>query len=183
MSQQDSIREIGRTTIRHGRKFDFEVLKVQMPGGKTLEADIVRHGGSAVILPVFETEGKKSVVFVKNHRFSIGRPLLEIPAGTLEKGEDPMVCAGRELIEETGYKAAKIVPLVEFLPTPGMTNERMHAFFATGLTQVGQELEDDESIEVELVEVEEAIRMSQDGRLDDGKSILAILLARAKGLV
>lgn len=181
MSQQDSIREIGRTTIRHGRKFDFEVLKVQMPGGKTLEADIVRHGGSAVILPVFETGGRKSVVFVKNHRFSIGRPLLEIPAGTLEKGEDPMVCAGRELIEETGFRAARVEPLVEFFPTPGMTNERMHAFLATDLTEVGQDLEEDESIEVEIIPAAEAIAMASDGRLEDGKSILAILLAARLG--
>ncbi len=179
----EGIREIGRTTVRSGRKFDFEVVKVQMPGGRTLEVDLVRHGGAAVILPVLESGGTKNVVFVRNHRYSIGRPLLEIPAGTLEKGEEPIVCAGRELIEETGYSAAKVEPLVEFLPSPGMSDERMYTFLATGLTQVGQDLEEDESIEVEIVPAATAIAMASDGRLEDGKSILAILLAARLGLL
>jgi len=177
----EGIREIGRTTVRSGRKFDFEVVKVHMPGGRTLEVDLVRHGGAAVILPILELEGEKRVVFVRNHRYSIGRPLLEIPAGTLEKGEKPVVCAGRELIEETGYRAAKLEPLVEFLPSPGMSDERMFTFLATGLTQVGQDLEEDESIEVEIVPASDAIAMASDGRLEDGKSILAILLAARLG--
>ncbi|MBX3378854.1 MAG: NUDIX hydrolase [Phycisphaeraceae bacterium] len=177
----EGIREIGRTTVRHGRKFDFEVVSVAMPGGRTLQVDLVRHGGAAVILPVLEAAGGKSVVFVRNHRYSIGRPLLEIPAGTLEKGEQPIVCAGRELIEETGYRAANIEPLVEFLPSPGMSDERMYTFLATGLTHVGQDLEEDESIEVEIVPAADAIAMASDGRLEDGKSILAVLLAARLG--
>lgn len=177
----EGIREISRTTVRSGRKFDFEVVKVQMPAGRTIEVDLVRHGGAAVILPILETGGMRSVVFVRNHRHSIGRPLLEIPAGTLEKGEDPIVCAGRELIEETGYRAAKVEPLVEFLPSPGMSDERMFTFLATGLTHVGQDLEEDESIEVEVIPATEAIAMASDGRLEDGKSILAILLAAHLG--
>lgn len=177
----EGIREIGRTTVRRGRKFDFELVIVQMPGGRTLEVDLVRHGGAAVILPVLEESGKKSVVFVRNHRYSVGRPLLEIPAGTLEKGEDPVVCAGRELIEETGYRADRVAPLVEFFPSPGMSDERMFTFVATGLKHVGQDLEEDESIEVEIVPAADALAMASDGRLEDGKSILAILLAARLG--
>ncbi|MBS0191278.1 MAG: NUDIX hydrolase [Phycisphaerales bacterium] len=183
MSEPDSIREIGRTTLRKGRKFDFEVLRVRAASGKELECDIVRHGGSAVILPVLDRPEGPAIVFVRNYRYSIARTLLEIPAGTLEKGEDPGVCAGRELIEETGYRAARIEPLAEFLPTPGMTNERMHLFLATGLSFVGQDLEEDESIQVELVPVPEAISMATGGRLEDGKSILALCLARQKQLL
>lgn len=177
----EGIREIGRTTVRKGRKFDFEVVKVEMPGGRAIEVDLVRHGGAAVILPVLENGGVKSIVFVRNHRFSIRRPLLEIPAGTLEKGEDPAVCAGRELIEETGYRAARVEALVEFFPSPGMSDERMFTFLATGLTHVGQDLEEDESIAVEIVPASDAIAMASDGRLEDGKSILAILLAARLG--
>ncbi|MGH7243854.1 MAG: NUDIX hydrolase [Phycisphaerales bacterium] len=177
----EGIREISRTTVRKGRKFAFELVKVQMPGGRTLEVDLVRHGGAAVILPILESGGTKQVVFVRNHRFSIGRPLLEIPAGTLEKGEEPILCAARELTEETGYKAASVKPLAEFFPSPGMSDERMFTFLATDLTQVGQDLEEDESIEVELIPTSEAIAMASDGRLEDGKSILAILLAARLG--
>jgi ADP-ribose pyrophosphatase len=154
-----------------------------MPGGQELEREIVRHGGSAVILPILETGGRRQIVFVENHRFSIGRTLLEIPAGTLEAGEDVSVCAGRELIEETGYRAAQIERLAEFYPTPGMTDERMHLFIATGLTHVGQDLEDDESITVRLLDAAEAMRLATSGSLEDGKSILAITLAHARGLI
>lgn len=177
----EGIREIGRTTVRSGRKFDFEVVKVQMPTGRTIEVDLVRHGGAAVILPILDDGKCRQVVFVRNHRYSIARPLLEIPAGTLEKGEDPIVCAGRELIEETGYRADRVASLVEFFPSPGMSDERMFTFVATGLTHVGQDLEEDESIEVELVPAADALAMASDGRLEDGKSILAILLAARLG--
>lgn len=179
----EGIRELSRTTVRKGRKFDFEVVRVRMPGGQELEREIVRHGGSAVILPILETGGRRQIVFVENHRFSIGRTLLEIPAGTLEAGEDVAVCAGRELIEETGYRAARIERLAEFYPTPGMTDERMHLFVATGLTFVGQDLEDDESITVRLLDAAEAMRLATSGDLEDGKSILAITLAHARGLI
>lgn len=179
----EGIRELSRTVVRKGRKFDFEVVRVRMPGGQELEREIVRHGGSAVILPILESAGGKQIVFVENHRFSIGRTLLEIPAGTLEAGEDVAVCAGRELIEETGYRADRIEPLAEFYPTPGMTDERMHLFVATGLTHVGQDLEEDEAITVRLIDAAEAVRMASSGGLEDGKSILAISLARVNGLL
>ncbi|MBX3389076.1 MAG: NUDIX hydrolase [Phycisphaeraceae bacterium] len=179
----EGIREISRTTVRKGRKFDFELVRVGMPNGRTIEVDLVRHGGAAVILPILSTAGARHVVFVRNHRFSIRRSILEIPAGTLEKGEEPIACAGRELIEETGFRAARIEPLVEFLPSPGMSDERMYTFVATDLTEVGQQLEEDESIQVEIIPAAEAVAMAADGRLEDGKSILAILLAARKGLL
>ncbi|MFO0860355.1 MAG: NUDIX hydrolase [Phycisphaerales bacterium] len=183
INPDEGIREISRTIIRRGRKFDFEVLRVHAASGKDIDVDLVRHGGSAVILPVLQGPEGPAIVFVRNYRYSIARTLLEIPAGTLEKGEDPRVCAGRELIEETGYRAASVEPLAEFFPTPGMTNERMHLFLATGLHFVGQDLEEDESIQVELVPVAQALRMATDGTLDDGKSILAICLAAQRGLL
>lgn len=179
----EGIRELSRMTVRKGRKFDFEVVRVRMPGGQELEREIVRHAGSAVILPILESQGRRQIVFVENHRFSIGRTLLEIPAGTLEPGEDPAVCAARELIEETGYRAVRVEPLAEFYPTPGMTDERMHLYLATGLTHVGQDLEDDESITVRLIDAVDALRMATDRTVDDGKTILAITLAHARGLL
>lgn len=174
----EGIREISRRLLHRGRKFDFELLSVQMPGGSRVEREIVRHGGSAVILPLLHTSSGTAVVFVRNHRFSIARPLLEIPAGTLEPGEDPAACAARELVEETGYRAEQVRPMLSFLPTPGMTDERMNLFVATGLSHVGQDLEEDESMSVEVVAAGLAIEMASDGRLEDGKSILALLLAQ-----
>lgn len=97
--------------------------------------------------------------------------------------EDPTLCAGRELVEETGYQASELISLGWFYTTPGLTDERMHVFVARGLVHVGQRLEEDEHIQVERVAVSEALRMIDDGRIRDGKSITAILLAARRGLL
>ena len=173
-----------RKTIYKGRKFDFEVVTFQR-GGKTVEREYVRHPGAVVIVPVLD-DGR--IVLIRNLRFGIGpsgERLWECCAGTLEPGEEPSKCAARELIEETGYEAKTLTPLAGgwFYTTPGMTDERMHAFVATGLRHVGQDLEDDESITVELVPAAKTLSMIESGELRDGKSIVALLLAERKGLL
>jgi ADP-ribose pyrophosphatase len=115
------------------------------------------------------------VVMIRNHRWTVGKNLWELPAGTLEAGEDPAVCAGRELIEETGYEASHIEPLARFYTSPGILTEWMHTFVATGLKHVGQALEETERIEVEPVEPERLIEMVRTGEIVDGKSIATIL--------
>lgn len=177
--------EVSRRLIHKGAKFDFEMVSFTTPKGKTLQREAVNHPGAVVIVPILEQGGERSVVMIRNRRMAIGEILLECPAGTIgdQGAEDPAECAGRELIEETGYRAARLHALGWFYTTPGMTNERMHAFAATGLTHVGQALEEDESITVEIVPAAKALGFIGSGELRDAKSMLAITLAAKKGLI
>lgn len=140
--------------------------------GASRRREVVLHPGSVVLLPLAD-DGR--VVMIRNERVSVGRALLELPAGTMGAGEDPAACAARELIEETGYQARSIEPLTSFYIGPGVTDERMHAYVATGLAPVGQRLEDDERIVVELNSWDECLAMARDGRVEDCKT-LAVLL-------
>lgn len=171
---------VGRTLIHKGRKFDFELLTVRRPGGQELKREIVRHPGAVVVVPVLD-DGR--IVMIRNFRISVEARLWECCAGTLEAGEDPAVCAGRELIEETGFRAASIQPIGWYYTTPGLTDEKMYAFAAFGLTHVGQDLEDDETIEVEAIDAARVLEMVESGEIRDGKSIAAILLAERRGLL
>jgi ADP-ribose pyrophosphatase len=148
-----------------------------------MEREIVRHPGAVVVVAVKGTGAAAEVVLIRNFRISVEQRLWECCAGTLEPGEDPAVCAGRELIEETGYRAGRIIAIGWFYTTPGLTDEKMYAFVATDLTHVGQDLEDDETIEVECVSAAEAIRMVERGDIRDGKSIAALLMAERRGLL
>lgn len=198
-------RVVGRVPLHRGRRFDFEMLTVEYPPAapgqpsRTLDRENVRHPGAVVVVPILEQAGRRSVVLIRNFRAAAGEYVLECCAGTLERprrdggdfgpGEDPAVCARRELVEETGYRASSLVPLGGpaganwFYTTPGLTDERMHAFAATGLTLVGQALEADEDIRVEIIDAREALALIATGRLHDAKSMLALLLAERAGLL
>lgn len=175
-----------RTESYKGKKFSFDVLTVRRPlasgdgFGQSFEWAMVRHPGAVVVVPILD-DGR--VVLIRNFRLSIGVELVECCAGTIEPPEEPGVCAARELIEETGYRAATLLPLGWFYTTPGMTDEKMYAFAASGLTHVGQRLEEDETISVFAVGADEAVRMAEDGTIRDAKSMLAILAARRAGLL
>lgn len=171
---------VARRLLHKGRKFDFELLSIRRPGGAVIEREVVRHPGAVVVVPVMD-DGR--VVMIRNHRVSVGERLWECCAGTLEPPEEPSACASRELVEETGYRAERLTSLGWFYTTPGLTDERMYAFVASGLTHVGQELEDDETIEVELVAADRLLTMIQRGEVRDGKSMVAILLAERAGLL
>lgn len=149
-------------------------------GGKTVRREVVRHPGAVVILPVLD-DGR--VVLIKNERPSLERAIYELPAGTMEPPEPAEACASRELVEETGYRAATIVPLGRFYTSPGMSDELMWSFLAKGLIHEGQKLEEDERVTVWPVAADRAYQMVDEGELLDGKSMLTLLLARRKGLV
>lgn len=182
---QDPLRtmvETARTTLHKGKKYDFERVSLRTPRGVEIHRECVRHPGAVVLLPLLvKPDGSRTIVFVRNERFSIGRDLLELPAGTREPGEDAAVTAGRELIEETGYRAATLTPLTRFYTTPGMTDELMWSYLATGLDFVGQALEEDEVLVPEELPVEEALHRARSGGFEDGKTILTLLLAKAQG--
>src|SRR4051812_31287497 len=135
--------------------------------------EIVRHPGAVVILPLLD-DGR--VCLIRNFRISVKQTLIELPAGTLEPGEEPIKNAERELIEETGYRAKKLEQLHAFYLSPGILDERMHLFLATGLTAGETALEPGEEIENLIVPWEEAVQMAVDGRIQDAKSIVGLFL-------
>jgi ADP-ribose pyrophosphatase len=162
-----------KTNIYAGKIFDVFVEEVTLPNGAIKKREVVRHPGAAAMVPLLD-DGK--VVLVKQYRHAVGKFIWEIPAGTLEAGEDAMTCAHRELVEEIGYEATHLEKITEILPAPGYTDEHIHIFVATGLTLVDQNLEDDEVLEVEVVPLGGAMEMILKGEIQDAKSIVGILV-------
>lgn len=165
------------TSLYHGKVFDVVVEKVTLPNGAVKNREIVRHHGAAAMVP-FLNDGK--VVLIKQYRHAVGKFLWEIPAGTLEPNEEPIECAKRELVEETGYEAAHLDKLTEILPAPGYTDEHIHIFLATGLTLAEQNLEDDEVLQVLPTKFDMALEMIQQGEIQDAKTIIGLLLSSMK---
>jgi ADP-ribose pyrophosphatase len=177
---QDELREerVDGRMLYDGRILRLEVDRVRMPNGVETIREVVRHPGAAVVVPLL-ADGR--VVLVRQFRYPAGRVFLEAPAGKLAwGGEDPLACARRELEEETGYRARTWRPLTAFFSAPGFTDERMHCFLATDLEQSGRSSPDhDECIQVATLPLEEAVARVRRGELDDGKTIIALLLAAA----
>ncbi|MFQ5805095.1 MAG: NUDIX hydrolase [Phycisphaerae bacterium] len=158
--------------VYEGRNFRVEQRDVRGRDGKERRYDLVVHPGAAVVLPILN-DGR--VVLISNHRFAVGQDLLELPAGTLDPPEPALECARRELVEETGYRAGKLEPLLSFYSTPGICTERMHAFVATELVLGERALDPGERIENTPMEYGEALRAIGDGRITDAKTIVTLL--------
>lgn len=145
--------------------------------GKKVKREIIEHRGASAMLAI--TKDNK-VLLVKQHRFPHGY-VLEIPAGTLDKGERARTCAIRELQEETGYKAKKMVHFLTYYPSIGYNLEAIHCFLATGLEKVsGLKLDDDEILSVVKIDIKKLIKMIKSGRIKDSKTICAVLTYAAK---
>ncbi len=163
-----------QTRITHdGRLFRVEIVTRPSRTGGTVEREIVRHPGAVLAVPVLD-DGR--LVLIRNYRDAVDRHLLEMPAGKLEPEESPGTAVVRELEEETGYRPSDVQPLGTFYTSPGMSDERMHVFLASGLTEVGQQLQDDEQIEVSIHPADEVEQMVEQGVIQDGKTIAALLL-------
>jgi ADP-ribose pyrophosphatase len=162
--------------IYQGKIFDVSLATVREEN-VTYDREIVSHHGSAVIVPVF---ADKSVALVRQYRHAAGKYLLEIPAGSLKKDEDPQMGAERELEEEIGVTARKIEKLTEFYVSPGFLTEKMHVFLATELTEVGQNLEEDELLAVERHDFPTLFRMISGGEFEDAKTMVGLILAGAR---
>jgi ADP-ribose pyrophosphatase len=162
--------------IYDGKIFDVSLATVR-EGEITYQREIVAHHGSAVIVPVFED---LTVALVKQYRHAAGKYLLEIPAGSLKKGEDPRRGAARELEEEIGVRAAKVEKLAEFYVSPGFLSEKMHVFLATEFTEVGQNLEEDELISIERYDFPTVYQMIAAGEFEDAKTIIGLIFAGAR---
>jgi ADP-ribose pyrophosphatase len=154
------------------RLFRVERVAYDDPQGVKHTREIVRHPGAAVILPVLE-DGR--ICLIRNFRVTAGEPLIEVPAGTLDPGETPLACAGRELQEETGYTAGDLRPCGWIFPSPGILDEKMHLFIATRLKTGTPERMAGEQITNLIVSLDDALKMIESGELRDGKSIVLLL--------
>lgn len=163
--------------------FECSLFKVRHdkliePGGKHSERDVIRHNGSVVILALDDSKSKKDpwVVIERQYRHAANQFLWELPAGKLDAGEEPLDGAKRELEEETGYRAKKWRPLVEYYASPGFLGESMRVFLAEGLIPGDAHPEDDEEIELRLVKLSDVLRMIEKGAILDGKTLTSVLL-------
>lgn len=162
--------------IFRGRVFRVTVDTVR-EGQITYQREVVRHPGSAVILPVFE-DG--SVALVRQYRHPAVRYLLEVPAGTLNDGERPEEGAARELEEEIGFCAGQLEKLAEFFVSPGFCEEKMWLYLATDLRKTRQQLEDDELLEIVRLPFSEALDLITQGEIEDAKTLIALMLAASR---
>ena len=144
--------------------------------GRKIKREIIKHPGAAAILAFDE---KNRLILVRQHRYPHGY-VLEIPAGTLEKGESPKACALREIQEETGYRAKRMTHLVTYYPSIGYNTEAIHCFVASGLTQVKKKLDTDEFITVKKTDISKLLKMIKAGKIIDSKTICAVMIYAAK---
>ena len=161
-----------------GRIFNVHRLQVELPDGRRALRDVVRHPGAVAIVALTE-EGR--ICLVRQYRTALGRVTVEIPAGKLSAGEDPLECANRELLEETGMVAEKMAFLTTIASSDGFCDELIHIYMATGLTFAKSSPDDDEFINVDLVEVGELVDAVLDGRIEDAKTVVGALLCDAIG--
>ena len=159
-----------------GRIFNVDRLRVQLPDGRSAIRDVVRHPGAVAVVALTD-EGR--ICLVRQYRTALGRVTVEIPAGKLAAGEDPLECASRELLEETGMEAEKIAYLTTIASSAGFCDELIHIYMATGLSFSKSSPDADEFINVDLVEVGELVDAVLDGRIEDAKTVVGALLCDA----
>lgn len=165
-------KELESRYVFRGKRVSVKVTTFALPSGKVTIREIVEHRGAVAILPILK---ENKIVMLKQYRPAIGRWIYEIPAGTLEPGENPRECAERELEEETGYKAGKILKLFEMYLAPGYSTEKLHSFVAFDLNPGTYHPDLGEEIEVIEVSLEKAIQMIDLNEVMDAKTIATIL--------
>ena len=163
------------STLHRGRVFTLERENVTLGNGVTTDLDVIHHPGAAAMVPVTDD---RQVVMLRQYRHAVRRTLWEIPAGTLEPGEDPETCARREIEEETGYRADRLVRLGQIVPVPGYSDEAITLFLCTGLTPKAQSLDADEQITVQMIAFEKAFEMVTSGQIQDAKTITGLFMTR-----
>jgi len=165
--------------IHEGKIISLRVDEVILPHGKKAVREIVEHPGAVAAVPLLP--GGR-VVLIKQFRKPVEEVIYEIPAGKLEREEDSRLCMERELEEEIGYRAGKLQELLSYYPSPGFSSELVHLFLATDLEKKEQNLEDDEFLETVIIKFDTALKMVEEGKIKDGKTIIGLLLARPLAL-
>lgn len=168
-----SVKVNSRQTIFNVGRFRLDTEKVTLDNGVDATIHVLRHPGAVAIIPFLD---KNTIILIKQYRHALGDYIWEIPAGTVDPGEDLPECARRELIEETGFCAREVTPIGEIFPAPGYSDERLHLFMACDLTPGVQKLEPDEVLHVSRVSFADALAMIDRGEIRDAKTIAALML-------
>ncbi|MBC7247720.1 MAG: NUDIX hydrolase [Actinobacteria bacterium] len=163
-----------RDTVFEGKVVRLYVDLVRLPNGKEAEREVVLHWGAVGMVPI-DAEGR--VILVRQYRHAPGEDLLEIPAGKLAEGEDPLDCAVRELKEEIGCEATTWVKLASFYTSPGFSDELLHLYLAEGLVEGEAEPEEDEFLELVRMPLEDALALVSEGGVKDSKTVAGLALA------
>ncbi len=167
-------RSVSSSTLCRGKRYSLKSVKVYFDE-KTIVRDLLEHPGSVVVIPLLD--GGK-VIMLRQFRIGPMKWVWELPAGTIEHGEDPKETAMRELIEETGYRAGKMDIVFKMYPTPGVSSEIMYIYIARNLEYVGTSHQEDEYIRVAVLELNDVYGMIERNEIDDGKTIAALLYYR-----
>lgn len=166
---------LSREDIFSGRVVRVHVDQVRLPNGETGIREVVDHNGGVSVLALDEDN---NVLTVTQYRYVFGQPLLELPAGKLDPGEDPAAGALRELKEETGAEPGEFLSLGEILPSPGCFGEVLHLYLARNVKVGEQHLDEDEFLNVERVPFDEMVRRCLSGEIRDAKTVAAVLKAK-----
>lgn len=164
-------RTLSSKTIYEGKIIDVRLDEVELPDGKKSQRELVYHPGAVAVIALTE-EGR--ILMVRQFRKPLERSIVEIPAGKLEKGEDPETCARRELEEETGFRCEELEHVTSFYTSPGFSDEIIHLYFANKLTKGTQQTDDDEFVELMEVTLEEAMELVQKQEIFDAKTAYAV---------
>lgn len=157
--------------VYKGKIFNLEKDVITLPNGRETVRETIRHGGAAAMIPI-DNEGK--IIFVRQYRHSAGKEVLEIPAGTIEKGEEPYNCAVREIQEETSYKAGKMTFLFKMFSAIGFCSEQIYIYLAENLEKGKFNMDEDEFITIERYTLKESIELIYKGEICDSKTIAAV---------
>lgn len=167
---------VSSATVFQGRIFDVRQDFLRLADSRVIQMDTVIHNDAVTVLPV-DSEG--NIWFIRQYRHAIGREILELPAGVAETGEDPLDSAQRELREEIGMAAGQLVKIGGFFLAPGYSTEFMHVYLGTELTPAPLPGDETEIIRVETISAGQAVRLAEQGGLQDSKSLIALLWARS----
>ena len=163
-------KEVQKNYIYRGKIITLRCDDALLPNGQPCKREIIEHSGGACVLYVEDNK----ILLVRQYRYAYGESLYEIPAGKLEKGEDPILAAARELEEEAGVRAKELQLLYVSYPTPGYTNEKIYIYRAYGGEKVSAHLDEDEFLEAEYIPVETVKEMLKNGEIRDAKTIIAL---------
>jgi ADP-ribose pyrophosphatase len=171
-------RTVSSKTVYQGNVFWVTRDKVEEPGGVKATRDVIRHNGSVVVLAVDAESNPKDpgILLIRQYRHAAGKLLLELPAGRIEPGEKLIPAGKRELIEETGYRAKRWSRHCNYYASPGFLTEKMTILLAEGLTLGEAAPEEDEKIELHMTPLSEVLRLIRDGKIEDGKTLIGVLL-------
>jgi ADP-ribose pyrophosphatase len=175
VSGQDfSEQALSSQTVFHGRLLHVKADRVRLPNGHEATREYILHPGAAMIIAMVD---EQTLVLERQYRYPLNRHFIELPAGKIDPGEEPLATAQRELREECGYTAVEWRHLTTMHPAIGYANERIELYLARGLVQVGHQRDDDELIEVLHVPVREAMAWIRDGRITEAKAVTGLLWA------